>query len=42
MQPRVRKLHLRLDANGAGNAEIGGRVNGVLEQRRLAYARLAA
>jgi hypothetical protein len=42
VQGRVRELHLRLDADRAADAETSGRFDRVLEQRRLAYARLAA
>jgi hypothetical protein len=41
MQGRVRELHLGLDADGTGDTEISGRIEHVLEQRRLADARLA-
>ena len=42
VQPRVRQLHLRLDARDAGDPESGRLVGGVAQQRRLADPGLAA
>src|SRR5215470_6033380 len=36
MQPGVRKLHLRLDSGHAGNAQVGRRLDRVVQQRGLA------
>ncbi len=42
MQPGEGELHLGVDADGAGDAQVGCRPGHVLEQRGLPHARLAA
>ncbi|GAA3105920.1 hypothetical protein GCM10020001_024550 [Nonomuraea salmonea] len=42
LQPRERQLRLELDPRAAGQPQVAGRRGGVVEQRRLADARLAA
>ena len=37
-----RELHLRLDADRPQDAKVGGRADRVVQERRLAHARLAA
>jgi len=42
MQPGEGELHLRLDACDPGDATLGGPLDDVLQQRRLADPRLAS
>jgi hypothetical protein len=42
METGVRQLHLGLHAGDAGDATPGRRLDGILEERRLADTRLAA